>query len=139
MRSKAPLALIEQAIMLLVFALAAVLCLRAFVWADRQSDVNASRDRAMLQAQTAAETLKYCRGDYSEAAKMAGGEWDGKSWSIGYDETWNVTDEDELYLLQVVPNEGKLEYLGQAEVEVRMNGEELVRLPVSWQEVSSGE
>ena len=37
MRSKAPLALVEQTLMILVFALAAALCLQAFVRADRLS------------------------------------------------------------------------------------------------------
>ena len=34
MKSRAPLALMEQTVMVLVFALAAALCLRAFVLAD---------------------------------------------------------------------------------------------------------
>ena len=37
MKSKAPLALMEQMVMLLVFALAAALCLQAFVQSDRLS------------------------------------------------------------------------------------------------------
>ena len=37
MRSKAPLALMEQMVMVLVFALAAALCLQAFALADRIS------------------------------------------------------------------------------------------------------
>lgn len=36
-RSKAPLALMEQIIMILVFALASAVCLQAFVYADRLS------------------------------------------------------------------------------------------------------
>ena len=46
MRSKAPLVLMEQAVMVLVFALAAALCLRAFVWSDQLSRQNEARDRA---------------------------------------------------------------------------------------------
>ena len=37
MRSKAPLVMMEQMVMLLVFALAAALCLQAFVRSDAQS------------------------------------------------------------------------------------------------------
>ena len=37
MRSKAPLAMMEQMVMLLVFALAAALCLQAFVKSDQMS------------------------------------------------------------------------------------------------------
>ena len=54
MRSKAPLAMIEQTVMVLVFALAAALCLQVFVWCDRQSRDSAARDQAVLCAQSAA-------------------------------------------------------------------------------------
>ncbi|MCI9425675.1 MAG: hypothetical protein HFF30_08945, partial [Flavonifractor sp.] len=52
MRSKAPLVMMEQMVMLLVFALAAALCLQAFVRSDAQSKHSEARDRAVLQAQT---------------------------------------------------------------------------------------
>ena len=52
MRSKTPLALMEQVIMVLVFALAAALCLRAFVLSDRISRDCEERDRAIMAAQT---------------------------------------------------------------------------------------
>ena len=47
MRSKAPLVMMEQMVMLLVFALAAALCLQAFVQSDLLSKDIASRDRAI--------------------------------------------------------------------------------------------
>ena len=34
MRSKSPLVLMEQLVMVLAFALAAALCLRAIIWSD---------------------------------------------------------------------------------------------------------
>ncbi len=58
MKSKAPLALIEQTIMILVFALAAALCLRVFVWSEQTSKRDINRDRAVVEAQNAAEILK---------------------------------------------------------------------------------
>ena len=51
MTNKAPLALIEQTVMLLIFSVAAALCLQAFAWANRISCENAARDEAVLQAQ----------------------------------------------------------------------------------------
>ena len=62
MRSKAPLALMEQMVMVLVFALAAALCLQAFALADRISRQNAERDQALVAAQNAAEQVKQVRG-----------------------------------------------------------------------------
>ncbi|MEI3306106.1 MAG: hypothetical protein V8R40_08850 [Dysosmobacter sp.] len=47
MRSKAPLALMEQLVMVLVFALAAALCVQVFVLSGQTSRWNAARDRAL--------------------------------------------------------------------------------------------
>ena len=58
MKSRAPLALMEQLVMVLVFALAAALCVQAFFASDRMSRQGEARDRAVLLAQNAAEYLK---------------------------------------------------------------------------------
>ena len=58
MKSKAPLFLMEQLVMVLVFALAAALCLNVFVQAQQISDAAARQDEAVLIAQNAAELLK---------------------------------------------------------------------------------
>ena len=73
MKSRASLSLIEQTMMLLIFALAAALCLRGFVLADTRSRTYADRDQALLCAQNAAQTLKACGGDYAAAAELCGG------------------------------------------------------------------
>ena len=52
------LVLMEQLIMILIFALATALCLRLFVRADAISLENARQDNAVLAAQNAAELLK---------------------------------------------------------------------------------
>lgn len=52
MKSKAPLALMEQMVMLLVFALAAALCLQAFVQSDRLSRESEARDHAAVLCQS---------------------------------------------------------------------------------------
>lgn len=137
MRSKAPLVLIELAVMLLVFALAAALCLKAFVWSDAQSAESAAGDRAWIAAQNAAELLKYSGGDFRRAAQMGGGSSQGESWVILYDENWNVTDEGYTYTLRAVPCESGLKYLGRAEVVVCQNSLELAALEVCWQEVDA--
>lgn len=58
MKNKSTLLLMEQLIMVLVFALATALCLRVFVKADEISLQTARQDRAVLLAQNAAEQLK---------------------------------------------------------------------------------
>ena len=49
MRSKAPLVLMEQLVMVLVFALAAALCVQVFVLSDQTSRNYAARDRGAAQ------------------------------------------------------------------------------------------
>ena len=81
MRSKTPLAMMEQLLMLLVFALAALVCLQVFVFSGQTSRRNEARDRAVLEAQNAAEELKSLRGDITLAAELYGGSCDGQIWS----------------------------------------------------------
>jgi len=58
MKSKTPLALIEQTIMILVFALSAALCIGAFVHADSVSRKTEALSLAVFEAQSAAEAIK---------------------------------------------------------------------------------
>ncbi len=136
MRNKAPLALMEQTVMLLVFALSAALCLRAFAWADQISRENAARDEAVLRAQNAAQILKSCGGNYMGAADLGGGSWNGEKWHICYGGDWNETVGEGAYRLEVLPGAKRVELLGEAAVRVcDAAGRELVKLNVSWQEV----
>ena len=57
-RSKAPLALMEQIIMILVFALAAAVCLQAFVYSNSLSVKGEQENNAVSHAQEVAE---YCK------------------------------------------------------------------------------
>ena len=94
MRSKAPLILMEQMVMLLVFALAAALCLQAFVKSDEHSARGEARDRAAVLCQTAAETVRHYGGDaknaLSRAAEDLGAAYSEEfvTFSLDYDENW---------------------------------------------------
>ena len=146
MKSKAPLAMMEQMVMLLVFALAAALCLQAFVKSDDMSRRMEARDRAVTLCQTTAETLRYFGGDMGNAQVKAA-ERLGYQSSQGmlyqeFDENWNPV-EDGVYRLesQGVPTE--VSGLRKANVYVVTGyhvGEELETLfeiEVAWQEVSA--
>ena len=90
-RSKAPLAMMEQMVMLLVFALAAALCLQAFVKSDGMSKRGEARDRAVVLAQNAAEAVRACGGDFEEAAQLLGAEdWDEESITLNYNSGWSL-------------------------------------------------
>ena len=67
MKNRTSLVLMEQLVMVLVFALAAAVCLTVFAEADRISRETARRDEAVLIAQNAAEVLKATSGDAERA------------------------------------------------------------------------
>lgn len=133
MKNKATLVLIEQAIMLPVFAFAAVLCLFAFVWANKASADDAAGSLAAVQAQSAAELLKACGGDMEEAAESFGGTWNGKVWTVCYDEQW-VQDAGEQYVLTAELTEENIDNFASANIGVYRDDDCLIRLEVAWQE-----
>ena len=138
MKSKAPLLLIELCVMLLVLALAAALCLQAFVWADSRSDRYARRDQADIRLQSAAEILKECGGEFEEAAALYGGSAGEDGWTVLYDENWQQTSEKSCYVLTAVPVSTGTAGLGAATVKIEYDGEILTEVKVCWQEVGNG-
>ena len=138
MKSRAPLALMEQAVMVLVFALAAALCLRAFVLADGISRRVEATDRAVLWAESAADTLKARNGDLAQAAAELGGNLDGQRWIIPLDETWQETAGESAYTLTAQPIQSGQPLLGRTQIDVaEKNGESLFSLEVCWQEAGT--
>lgn len=147
MRNKAPLSLIEQIVMLLVFALASALCLQAFVKSDKISLGIEERSRAALMAQDAAELLRYSGGDMGHAlaqtGELLGGTYAQGMLYIGYDADWNRTEEEGVFRLtaQGVPVEepGLQKAKIQVTAETSENSELLFEIEVAWLEVSSDE
>ena len=138
MRSKTPLALMEQVIMVLVFALAAALCMRAFVLADSTSRACEERDRALPAVQTVAEALKLCRGDCAEAERMAEAALKNVDVVLCHSDGVDVSSDD--FCITIRPVESGQELMGCAEVAaVNAKGEEILTLTVAWQEVDSDE
>ncbi|MBP3701952.1 MAG: hypothetical protein J6I64_08675 [Lachnospiraceae bacterium] len=136
MKNKAPLPLMEQLIMILVFALTAALCLQGFALANRLSQCQETKEHAVIQAQNTAEQLKHTAGDYALAAKQWGGFWDGHTWTIPYDTSWHVlTDgEDAVYTLQATPVTTGHPLLGSASIQVFHGRDILFELTAAWQE-----
>lgn len=147
MRSKAPLALIEQTVMLLVFALASALCLQAFVKSDRISLRIEARSSAVLVSQDAAELIRHSGGNVdhalARAGELLGGDYTQGVLRVGYDEDWNPTGDAAVYRLtaQGVPAEEP----GLRRVRIQVTAEEaenmalLFELEVAWLEVSQDE
>lgn len=112
MKSKASLFLMEQLVMLLVFALAAALCLGIFVRADGISRQSDRRDEAVRIAQNAAEVLKHT-GDADLAKSLAEGS----------------------FSLEIRQENAGIPGLQQARVLVFYENEEVFSLQTGWQEV----
>lgn len=165
MKSRAPLALMEQMVMLLVFALAAALCLQAFVKSDQISLKSEARSNAALAAQNTAEIIRHSGGTLEhaliEAAERQGGRYSkddattGGKLIISYDEEWKPVEEG-IYLLtvqgipveeeglckvlvQVADSSGEVNMSGRAAAEDTVGQEVLFELETAWLEVEGNE
>lgn len=148
MRSKAPLVLIEQMVMLLVLALASALCLQAFVKSDAISVRSEEKGRAAIAAQNAAEVIRHKGGDienaFTQTGRMLGGTYEQGELRIDYDENWNVTDKDGVYYLIAQEVPAQVSGLRKASVQVATDAQKadpgiLFELEVAWQEVDADE
>ena len=152
MRSKSPLVLMEQLVMVLVFALAAALCLRVFAASDQMAKRNEAVDRAVVECQNAAETLKAAGGDMAHAQQAVEEQMGGcvaqGLLQICYDKNWNVLAEEQdgecVYILDIMGVPTEVEGLWKAhirtaaveDISVGGSGELLFELQVAWQEVN---
>ena len=122
MKSRASLVLIELVIVLLVFSLAAMLCIQGFVWSNAASLEESQKDQALLQLQNAAEQLK---------SGQALPEW------VFYDENWQKTQENPAFILRISPVEQENRLLATFQLTVtKADGTVLGGLTVSYQEVT---
>ena len=120
MRSKTPLVLMEQLVMVLVFALAAAVCLQIFSLSDRLSRKNEAVAEAVLIVQNTAEELKYSYGHSLL-------EWENA------DGVYFL--EEEEYRIEAKMEETEITGLQKVHLQVLDEGEVLFDLPVAWQEV----
>lgn len=142
MKSKAPLMLMEELVMLAVFALAAALCLQAFVKSDQMSRAAQDRDRAALLCQSVAEAVQNTGGDLEAAAARLDLPFnayrDEGVFVSHYREDWTLNTADRTYafVLHAQPEETDLPGLGRARVWVNdaRTGETVFSLTTAWQE-----
>ena len=137
MKSKAPLAMMEQIVMLLVFALAAALCLQAFVKSDQLSKRSEARDRAAVLCQNAAEVIRSEGGNFNKAAERLGLTFgQGSTMFRYYDADWNpLSDIEGAYCLTIHGLYDTPPGLGKASVSVVSEESGLLfEIEVAWQE-----
>lgn len=124
MKSKSPLIMLEQLMMLLVFALAAALCLQAFVLADSQSKTTSRRDSAILEVQRTAETIKYCGGDMEKAAGILDGQYNERLLQVSSDDC----------IIYAEKQDSGVALMGSARVWAEdEKGQALLSVSVAWQ------
>ena len=69
-KSKTTLTLMEQLIMIAVFAVAVAVCLRVFAFANSRSEQNLINDVAVNESRNAAEVIKSTGGDFKRVAEI---------------------------------------------------------------------
>ncbi len=134
MKSKAPLVMMEQIVMVLVFALAAALCLQTFVLSGRISKKTEMKNRAVVEVQNAAETMK--KGGISKYLEEYAPEKTGDTLTTFFSEDWQIIKEKDAadYVLTVSYKESETLSLWQAElVLATVKGEELICIPAAGQ------
>lgn len=146
MRQKSSLSLMELAVMVAVFALAAAICLRAFVWADSHSRRSQAESRAVLLCQSAAEAIQAASGDGEDRLSAAARALDipygafaqeGYAFEGHYDADFQPCDSrDYSYCLRARTVDSGLPGLGKALVTVTGGARQdtLFSLEVCWQE-----
>ena len=134
MKSKAPLAMMEQIVMVLVFALAAALCLQTFVLSGKISKKTEAKNRAVTEVQNAAELMK--NGGFLEyVERYAPTETEGEYVTF-FTGDWQITSEEKQaeYIMTVTYTESAELPLWQADITFdTASGEELIRISAAGQ------
>ena len=136
-RSKSALFLMEQVIVIAVFAICAAACVRILAVSYITARETRDMSNALLAAQSAAETYKAAAGDIDLTAEILGGAASGEAESLRvyYNDKWGVSEErDAAYILRLIsapPREGAVLLLtGELSVE-KITGEEILSFPVA--------
>ena len=123
-RSKAPLALMEQIILILVFALAAAVCLQAFVYSDTLSRQGELRDKAVVRAQEMAEYCKAEKGNLDKVGLALKAERSSDGLVLA------CPDDGINVILRVEQTDS---YIVKARISVTdKEGKEIYSIPVAW-------
>ena len=137
-RSKSTLFLIEQLIVIAVFAICAAVCIYVLTAAYFITDNTVAENNALLKAESAAEIFKATGGDEGTVRSILGGTSSVRTGYPGvtvfYDDVWQNSNEDNAsYVLHIgYRPTGINNSLVVAELTVeRITGEELVTFPLA--------
>ena len=139
-RSRSTLFLIEQLIVIAVFAICAVACVSILATAYFYAGDSNAAGHALIAAESGAEIFKATGGDFGAVADMLGGVADGSGSSgsvvVYYDKSWQACGiADARYFLNFVgiaPDDSPGSNLITGELIVaKITGEELLAFPVA--------
>jgi len=136
-RSKSTLFLIEQLIVIAVFAICAAACVSIMTTAFFFTNDSASKSNAIIRAESAAELFKATGGDFTTMSETLGGlatqdENTGAVITVFYDSLWNIDNGLRVsYVLRLAidpPSQSGSDYsIVTGEVSIsRYSGEELI-------------
>ena len=140
-RSKSTLFLIEQLIVIAVFAICAVACLSILTAAYFNANDSKAASHAILRAESAAEVFKATGGDHAKTSDILGGTGGMKSQypaiAVYYDNVWQISNEENAsYVLYIaIYPTGESTGLVMSELSVeKVTGEELIAFPLAVRE-----
>jgi len=144
-RSRSTLFLIEQLIVIAVFAICAVACVSILATSYFYASDSNAAGHALFAAESGAEVFKASGGDFGTVADLLGGTtekvensgaYDLVAVTVYYDKAWQVCGEaDARYMLHLAGNspggsQGMEPVTGDLTV-TKITGEELVSFPVA--------
>ncbi len=127
MRDRTFLVLMEQLIMIVVFAVSSAVCLNIFVYSWQISRKSEAKYEAAFIAQSIAEDIKATDGTMLFT-------WDERNGAF-YKE---YSEEGRRYTAEIMADEDA-EGFNKAEIKVIFEQEEIFSIPVAWQEVAEDE
>ena len=135
MKNKAFLSILEQLCMILIFAIVAAICLRAFSFANSISQDRKALDQAVIAAQNTAEVLKSNQGDFEASAAELLGSVENKCLVIHYNESGLPTAEEANAHFKLIADlQASSHPLTEcARIQVVKNSSVIYELSVTWQ------
>jgi len=140
MKSKSSLVLIEQLLMLLVFAICAAVCLSVFNYANQVSAQNQMKIQAIQHTQNIAERIQGfdqdILNDKEKLAKELNAYATTDTVMLYYDYAWQTVDKPAaVYTLQIKEMLGSKDNLGQISMTMLHIAEDKIifEIPIAWQ------
>jgi len=150
-RSKSTLFLIEQLIVIAVFAICAVACISILTAAYFNANDSRATNHAMQKAESCAEVFKITGDDFSVIANIMGGTTTtvglGTSGvavvAVYYDSAWQISNESNASFILNLIIESAIDVMGHSLIQgrvvvERITGEELVSLAVAVRDSQEG-